>query len=152
MWIGSESGSQRLLNAMDRGVTVEQVRTAVRISKQFGIQVGMFLMWGYDSEEMQDIEDTVAHVKACRPDICFTTVSYPIKGTPYYERVASRLVRLATWTESTDRDLRIKGRHSRAFYKHADDLLRSELAEMPDPTRILAAREGLRATSHEVEA
>jgi radical SAM superfamily enzyme YgiQ (UPF0313 family) len=151
VWIGSESGSQRLLNAMERGVTVEQVRTAVRLCKQFEIQTGMFLMWGYDGEEMQDIEDTVEHVKACRPDVCFTTVSYPIKGTPYYERVASRLVRLQDWSKSTDRDLRIKGRHSRNFYRHADDLLKGELAEVPDLDRVLAAREGLRATSHEVE-
>jgi len=151
VWIGSESGSQRLLDAMERGVTVEQVRTAVRLCKQFGIHTGMFLMWGYDGEEMQDIEDTVEHVKACRPDVCFTTVSYPIKGTPYYERVASRLVRLQDWSKSTDRDLRIKGRHSRNFYRHADDLLKGELAEVPDLDRVLAAREGLRATSHEVE-
>jgi radical SAM superfamily enzyme YgiQ (UPF0313 family) len=152
VWIGSESGSQRILDAMQRGVTVAQVRNAVALCKQSGIQTGMFLMWGYDGEEIEDIQATVEHVKQCRPDFCFTTVSYPIKGTPYFDRVATRLVSSFEWTRSSDRDLRIKGRHSRRFYQHADDLLRSELAEEPDPVRTLAAQNGLRQTWHEVEA
>ncbi len=112
----------------------------------------MFLMWGYDGEEIEDIEQTVAHAKECQPDVCFTTVSYPIKGTPYHDRVSSRLVHLGSWSESTDRDIRIKGRHSRRFYQHADELLKSELLPMPDPARTLAARAGLHMTRDEVEA
>src|SRR5581483_6992108 len=103
VWIGSESGSQRILDAMERGVTVEQVRNAVSLCKSNGIQTGMFLMWGYEGEEIEDIEATVEHAKQCAPDVCFTTVSYPIKGTPYYERVKSRLVSISGWAESTDR-------------------------------------------------
>ena len=152
VWIGSESGSQRILDAMERGVTVEQVQSAVRLCKSHGIETGMFLMWGYDGEEIEDIEKTIEHAKACQPDVCFTTVSYPIKGTPYYERVASRLVKLGPWTQSTDRDIRISGRHSRRFYQYADELLKNELARMPDAEKTLAAREGLRMSRHEVEA
>jgi radical SAM superfamily enzyme YgiQ (UPF0313 family) len=152
VWIGSESGSQRILDAMQRGVTIQQVRSAVQLCKSNGIQTGMFLMWGYEGEEIEDIEETVAHAKACQPDVCFTTVSYPIKGTPYYDRVASRLVSLGEWTKSTDRDIRIKGRHSRLFYKHADDLLKSELSPTPDAARTLAARAALFSTRDEVEA
>ncbi len=152
VWIGSESGSQRILDAMQRGVTVQQVRSAVRSCKSRGIQTGMFLMWGYDGEEIGDIEETVAHAKECQPDVCFTTVSYPIKGTPYYERVSSRLVTLGEWTNTTDRDIRIKGRHSRRFYQYADDLLKSELLRPPDVQRALAARRGMQMTRDEVEA
>jgi anaerobic magnesium-protoporphyrin IX monomethyl ester cyclase len=152
VWIGSESGSQRILDAMQRGVTIQQIRTAVQLCKSRGIQTGMFLMWGYEGEEIEDIEQTVAHAKECQPDVCFTTVSYPIKGTPYYERVSSRLVSLGDWSKSTDRDIRIKGRHSKRFYQHADDLLKSELLPAPDPARIMAARAGLHMTRDEVEA
>jgi anaerobic magnesium-protoporphyrin IX monomethyl ester cyclase len=152
VWIGSESGSQRILDAMERGVTVEQVRSAVNLCKSYGIETGMFLMWGYDGEEIEDIEKTVEHAKACQPDVCFTTVSYPIKGTPYYERLSSRLVRLGPWGKTTDRDIRIEGRHSRRFYQYADELLKSELSKTPDPVRTHAAREGLRVTRNEVEA
>jgi radical SAM superfamily enzyme YgiQ (UPF0313 family) len=151
VWIGSESGSQRILNAMQRGVTVEQVRKAVRMAKDNGIQTGMFLMWGYDGEGIEDVEATVEHVKACKPDVFFTTVSYPIKGTPYFDRVQSRLVSPRGWAESTDRDFRIQGRHSRNFYRYADDLLRSEMAADPDKGSILAARQGLTRSAAEVE-
>jgi radical SAM superfamily enzyme YgiQ (UPF0313 family) len=152
VWIGSESGSQRILDAMQRGVKVEQVRDAVSLCKQHGIQTGMFLMWGYEGEEIADIEATVDHVKQCRPDIFFTTVSYPIKGTPYYDKIASRLVSIRPWETSTDREIRIRGRHSDQFYRHADELLKSEMAAVPDTGKIVAARQALRSTFHEVEA
>jgi anaerobic magnesium-protoporphyrin IX monomethyl ester cyclase len=152
VWIGSESGSQRILDAMQRGVTVQQVRQAVATCKSLGIQTGMFLMWGYDGEEIPDIEATVAHAKACKPDVCFTTVSYPIKGTPYYQKMQSRLVTLGEWNKSTDRDIQIQGRHSRRFYQYADELLKSELSAQPDPMKVQTARQGLEMTRHEVEA
>lgn len=152
VWIGSESGSQRILDAMERGVTVNQVRSAVASCKRLGIETGMFLMWGYEGEDLDDIEATVDHLKACRPDVFFTTVSYPIRGTPYYEKVADRLVTLGAWQESTDRDIRIRGRHSRNFYKQADMLLRSEMAEAPDAAQVHAARSALHAAAAEVEA
>jgi radical SAM superfamily enzyme YgiQ (UPF0313 family) len=152
VWIGSESGSQRILDAMQRGVTLEQVRRAVHLCKSNGIQTGMFLMWGYEGEELEDIEATVEHVRECNPDIFFTTVSYPIRGTPYYDHVAPRLVKISAWEQSTDRDFRIQGRHSRRFYRHADDLLWSAAAGQPDPQSIAAARQALRATMQEIEA
>ncbi|HEV8416708.1 MAG TPA: radical SAM protein [Bryobacteraceae bacterium] len=152
VWIGSESGSQRILDAMQRGVTVEQVQKAVALAKQNGIQTGMFLMWGYEGEDISDIEATVAHVKKCQPDVFFTTVSYPIKGTPYFEKVSPRLVSIRPWAQSTDRDFAVTGRHSRTFYRRADELLRSEMAAQPDAAAIEAARRALDLTQHEVEA
>jgi anaerobic magnesium-protoporphyrin IX monomethyl ester cyclase len=152
VWIGSESGSQRILDAMQRGVKVEQVREAVSLCRQNGIQTGMFLMWGYDSEDIPDIEATVDHVKQCRPDVFLTTVSYPIKGTPYFDKVASRLVSIRPWEASTDREVRVRGRHSEIFYRHADELLKHEMAAEPNTAKILAARQALHTTRDEVEA
>jgi anaerobic magnesium-protoporphyrin IX monomethyl ester cyclase len=166
IWIGSESGSQRILDAMDRGVKVEQVQEAVRMTRERGIQSGMFLMWGYEGEEMEDIEATVQHVRKSNPDVFLTTVSYPIKGTPYYKRVVDRLVQLEPWGKSSDREFRIKGRHSRHFYAQADKLLRSEVeheralqkSSLPDGLEletlersIRDARESMRETYAEVE-
>jgi anaerobic magnesium-protoporphyrin IX monomethyl ester cyclase len=127
VWIGSESGSQRVLDAMQRGVTVEQVQSAVALCRSSGIQTGMFLMWGYEGEELEDIEATVQHVKRTNPDIFFTTVAYPIKGTPYFADVAQRVEPLKPWNVSSDREVRVRGRHSRRFYSFADRLLRSEV-------------------------
>ncbi|HML16067.1 MAG TPA: radical SAM protein [Bryobacteraceae bacterium] len=150
VWIGSESGSQKILDAMQRGVTAEQVRSAVAMLKNNGIETGMFLMWGYEGEEIDDVETTIEHVKHCRPDVFFTTVAYPIKGTPYFERVQSKLVNVSAWCKSTDRDFKIRGRHSRRFYQCADELLRAEMGT--DAARILAARKALERSIHEVEA
>jgi anaerobic magnesium-protoporphyrin IX monomethyl ester cyclase len=147
VWIGSESGSQRILDAMERGVTIAQVRDAVAQLKQNGIHTGMFFMWGYEGEELSDIEATFAHVKSCRPDVFFTTISYPIKGTPYYDEVAPKLVQLGPWQATTDRDIKIHGRRSRRFYQLADQLLRSET-----PDEAARVRQSLAEAYSEVEA
>jgi radical SAM superfamily enzyme YgiQ (UPF0313 family) len=151
---------------MERGVTIEQVQRSVELCRSRGIQSGMFLMWGYEGEELPDIEATVEHVKKSDPDIFFTTVAYPIKGTKFYERISHDVVQIKPWNKSSDRDLLIRGRHSRQFYKHADILLRSEVAlarlrrgsdsvnesESDLEAKICSAREGLLATYCEVEA
>jgi radical SAM superfamily enzyme YgiQ (UPF0313 family) len=166
IWIGSESGSQRILDSMDRGVKIEQVQQAVAMSRERGIESGMFLMWGYEGEELDDIEATIKHVSISKPDIFFTTVSYPIKGTPYYKKISDRLVQLKPWGTSSDREIKIKGRHSQKFYSYADKLLKDEvqlarLADTPDAESDIAAglrreiqlaRAGLHSTRMEVEA
>jgi radical SAM superfamily enzyme YgiQ (UPF0313 family) len=127
VWIGSESGSQRILDAMKRGVSVEQVRRAVQLAQQQGIRVGMFLMWGYEGEEIEDIAATVEHVKQSNPDIFFTTVSYPIKGTPYFDSVKSKVRLPIAWADASDRDYLIAGRHGEDYYRLADVWLRNEV-------------------------
>jgi anaerobic magnesium-protoporphyrin IX monomethyl ester cyclase len=150
VWIGSESGSQQVLDAMERGVKTEQVQRAVGLIQDRGIAAGMFLMWGYQGEGLEDIEATVEHVKTCKPDVFLTTVAYPIQGTPYHAEVSDKLVRIGDWRTSTDRDVKIRGRHSRRFYRHADELLRSGVAG--DAERVASARAGLQETFSEVEA
>lgn len=121
IWIGSESGSQRILDAMQRGVTVEEVQNAVEMCKARGIQTGMFLMWGYEGEGISDIEATVSHVRRTQPDVFLTTIAYPIGGTPYFTDVADRRTDSLPWAQSSDRNVRIRGRHSRRFYGNADN-------------------------------
>jgi anaerobic magnesium-protoporphyrin IX monomethyl ester cyclase len=155
IWIGSESGSQKILDAMERGVTVEQVRRACQLARSQGIQVGMFLMWGYEGEELEDIAATVEHVKASKPDIFFTTVSYPIKGTGYFDKVRERVTLPVEWAEASDRDHAVAGRHGRDYYQLADQWLRNEVEAFRlvthDPARAAellgaayAARDSLR--------
>jgi radical SAM superfamily enzyme YgiQ (UPF0313 family) len=128
VWIGSESGSQRILDAMQRKVSVERVTAACELLRRRGIQVGMFIMLGYDGERQADLESTVAHLKRSRPDVFLTTVSYPIKGTPYYDAVASRIVTDQPWAERTDRDLSIAGRPPRRYYDFARRWMVGEVA------------------------
>jgi radical SAM superfamily enzyme YgiQ (UPF0313 family) len=88
----------------------------------------MFIMLGYEGEEQQDLEETLAHLKASNPDTFLTTVAYPIKGTPYYQQVADRVVARRAWAEGSDRDLTVAGRHSARYYEYANRWLVSEVA------------------------
>lgn len=163
IWIGSESGSQRILDAMQRGVKVEQVQWATKMAQKHGIEVGMFLMWGYDGETLEDIEATIDHVKKANPNIFFTTVAYPIKNTPYYQAIEQQIELGKAWVQATDRDYVVRGRHSRRYYRFADQWLRNEVAgfrlEASDPAAAAekyaaaaTARAALLASADEVEA
>lgn len=128
LWNGSESGSQRVLDAMQRKVHVEDVQAKTRLLQQYGIQAGMFIMLGYDGEEIEDIEATVAHLKKSNPDVFLTTVAYPIKGTKYYAKVEGNILAAKSWAQRSDRDLTVAGRYSRRFYSFATRWMVSEVA------------------------
>jgi radical SAM superfamily enzyme YgiQ (UPF0313 family) len=163
IWIGSESGSQRVLDGMERGVKVDQILWAVRAAKRYGIQVGMFLMWGYPGEQIEDIAATVDLVSRCQPDIHLTTIAYPIKNTGFFAKAGDSVVSEKPWAAATDRDYRIRGRHSRAYYKQADLWLNNAVAaagfEAENPVEAalrraaaMHARESMLAVSLETEA
>jgi radical SAM superfamily enzyme YgiQ (UPF0313 family) len=119
LWIGAESGSQRILDAMDRRAEVPDIQRKTRMLQAKGIEVGMFIMLGYEGEGQADIEATVEHLKRSNPDVFLTTVAYPIKGTRYYDQVADRVRTPLAWEARTDRDLIVAGRHSRRYYDYA---------------------------------
>jgi radical SAM superfamily enzyme YgiQ (UPF0313 family) len=128
LWNGSESGSQKVLDAMERKVQVADVQAKTHLLQRYGIQTGMFIMLGYDGETVQDILDTVEHLKISNPDVFLTTVAYPIKGTPYYAEVESRILAARDWDARSDRDLTVAGRYSRRFYRHATRYMVSSVA------------------------
>lgn len=119
VWIGAESGSQRIIDAMDRRVDVGQVREMIRAAGQAGIQTGTFIMLGYPGETEADIRETVEHLKAANPDLFTITVAYPIKGTGLYEEVHDTAFSALPWSERTDRDLDFRRTYPRRYYDYA---------------------------------
>ena len=119
VWIGAESGSQRIIDAMDRRVEVGQVRAMIQAARQAGIQAGTFIMLGYPGETEDDIRQTVEHLKASNPDLFTITIAYPIKGTGLYEEVQSDIQVNSPWAEHTDRDLEFKRNYPRRYYDYA---------------------------------
>jgi radical SAM superfamily enzyme YgiQ (UPF0313 family) len=119
LWIGAESGSQRILDAMQRQADVSDIQQKTKMLQAKGIEVGMFIMLGYDGEEVSDIEATVEHLKKSNPDVFLTTVAYPIKGTKYYHKVTDKILTHLEWEARTDRNLGVTGRYSARFYEHA---------------------------------
>ena len=128
LWIGAESGSQKVLDAMKRRTNAERVRAMVHLLQKHGIEVGMFIMLGYEGEERQDLEATVEHLKQAGPNTFLTTVAYPIKGTPYYASVADRVISRRAWDQGSDRDYTVAGRHSPRYYQFATRWMVNEVA------------------------
>ncbi len=164
LWLGSESGSQRVLDAMRRGVKVEDVQAKAKLLQRHGIQVGMFIMLGYEGETVPDIEATTEHLKVSNPDVFLTTVAYPIKGTGYYKSVERRVLARVNFDSGSDRDLSVTGRYSPRFYSFATRWMVNAVAlhrewqgrRRPFPlARTLAntviGRAGMLVTQHERE-
>ncbi len=128
LWNGSESGSQRILDAMQRKTDAKDVQEKTHLLQKYGIETGMFIMLGYDGEDMSDLDETVAHIKRSNPDLFLTTVAYPIKGTPYYNEVENRILTDKSWDQRTDRDLTVAGRYSKRFYSFATRWMVNEVA------------------------
>ena len=127
VWIGAESGSQRIIDAMDRRVTVERVQEMILLCKKRGIETGTFIMIGYPGETEQDIIETIEHLKACQPDHYTITTAYPITGTPLFNEVQERLTVQPEWSSSTDRDLDFERTYPKCYYRHALRRLHNEV-------------------------
>ncbi len=117
VWMGAESGSQKILDAMEKGTTVEQIRQATRRMKEAGIRVAFFLQYGYPGEGREDIDRTLAMIRECRPDEIGVSVSYPLPGTPFYDRVHAEMAEKQNWTDSQDLALMYRGTYPPEFYR-----------------------------------
>ncbi len=116
-WVGAESGSQKILDAMDKGTQVEQIYEATRILKKKGVRVAFFLQFGYLGEERDDIDLTLKMLTDLLPDDIGVSVSYPLPGTKFYEKVKEDLKLKSNWTDSDDLDLMFQGTFKKDFYK-----------------------------------
>jgi radical SAM superfamily enzyme YgiQ (UPF0313 family) len=127
IWYGSESGSQKILDAMSRGVSVEEIQKMCHLAQRHGIEVGLFVMLGYEGETIRDIEETIAHLKKTNADVFLTTVAYPIRGTAYQKSIDADIVTDIPWERRTERELKIKGRYSDRFYWYAQRRITNEV-------------------------
>ncbi|WP_298311585.1 radical SAM protein [uncultured Aquimarina sp.] len=119
IWIGAESGSQKIVDAMDRRVKVETVREAIQKTNQLGIETGTFIMVGYPGEDEKDIAETIHHLKVANPTHFTITVAYPIKGTSLYNEIENDITEQPDWDTSTDRDIDFRRTYHRKFYDFA---------------------------------
>jgi len=119
VWIGAESGSQQVIDLMDRRVKVEQVRDMIRLASSYGIETGTFIMLGYPGETETDIKETIHHLRSSNPDHFTITVAYPIAGTPLFEEIQPFITTQNNWDTSTDRNIDFKRTYPKPYYKHA---------------------------------
>lgn len=137
VWMGAESGSQKILDAMDKGTRVEHIYEARENLLRHGIRAGFFLQFGYPGETWEDIQRTIQMVRETAPDDIGISVSYPLPGTRFYEKVAAELGEKENWSDSDDLSMMFRGAYSTGFYRELADALHEEVrGGDPDWTRV----------------
>ena len=150
-WLGAESGSQRILDAMNKGTTVQDILTARSRLKAAGIRVGFFIQLGYLGEQLVDILATRELLAAARPDDVGVSVSYPLPGTRFHELVKAQLGPKTHWQDSDDLAMMFQGTYTSEFYRAVRNLFHDEVSlqafeagspdrGVPDPRRSLERR------------
>ena len=117
VWMGAESGSQRILDAMDKGITIEQIKTSTSLLKKHGIKPSFFIQFGYLGETMEDIKKTISMINDLLPCELGISVSYPLPGTLFYEKVKAELKEKTNWTDSDELALMFRNTYQPPFYK-----------------------------------
>ena len=148
VWLGAESGSQAVLDAMDKGTTVEEIHEARRLLGEAGVRAAFFIQFGYPGETWTEIRQTVEMVRDALPDNIGVSVSYPLPGTRFHQAVADQLGAKTNWDSSGDLDMMFQGTYTTAFYRrlHAalhDDLdlhrRKAGMAPVPHPSFVPVA-------------
>ena len=117
IWMGAESGSQKILDAMDKGTTVQQIVEATHLLKKYGIKPSFFIQFGYPGETKEDIQKTISMINELLPYEIGISVSYPLPGTVFFEKVKNELVKKTNWTDSDEMALMFRNTYQPAFYK-----------------------------------
>jgi anaerobic magnesium-protoporphyrin IX monomethyl ester cyclase len=127
VWMGVESGSQTILDAMDKGITLDQIAAARERLRHAGIRACFFLQFGYPGETWTGLQQTIHLVRKLRPDDVGISFSYPLPGTPFYERVRSQLGMKRNWTDSDDLCVMFSAAYTTEFYRAVRDALHAEV-------------------------
>ncbi len=128
VWMGVESGAQKILDAMDKGLKISSVVTARKRLQQAGIRACYFLQFGYPGESWEDLQQTIAFVRKTRPDDIGISFSYPLPGTVFYERVHAELGAKRNWADSDDLCIMFKAAYTSDFYRAVRDALHAEVS------------------------
>jgi anaerobic magnesium-protoporphyrin IX monomethyl ester cyclase len=127
VWLGVETGSQRVLDAMDKGSTIDEARIATRLLKRHGIKACWFIQLGYPPESWDDILATRDLIRDELPDEIGVSVSYPLPGTKFHEAVRAQLGRTRNWKDTGDLAMLFQGTFDSAFYRAVRDTLHAEV-------------------------
>ena len=125
--MGVESGSQAILDLMDKGITLDTVMLARNRLRDVGIRACFFLQFGYPGETWTELRETIALVRTLRPDDIGISFSYPLPGTVFYERVRMQLGPKRNWTDSDDLCIMFKAAYSTDFYRAVREALHAEV-------------------------
>src|SRR5439155_6766395 len=141
VWMGAESGSQRILDAMEKGIRVEDIYRARQNLERHGIRACYFLQFGYPGERWEEIQETVRLVRETRPDDIGVSVSYPLPGTKFYRLVAEQMGSKTNWADSGELAMMFRGAYPSDFYRALAEALHLEVRQPENRSAIDAAWE-----------
>jgi len=150
VWMGVESGSQKILDAMEKGTRVSQIESACESLKSNGIRACYFVQFGYPGETWENIEETIQLVRRTRPHDIGVSVSYPLPGTAFYERVSRQMGAKTNWEDSEDLSMMFRGAYRSEFYRALHDALHAEVEGWNSPWRFGIAATRNSAPLHEL--
>ncbi|AXC13292.1 Radical SAM domain protein [Acidisarcina polymorpha] len=127
VWLGVESGSQAVLDEMDKGLDAAAIIVARHRLKEAGIRAGYFLQFGYPGEGWPELQETISFVRETRPDDIGISFSYPLPGTVFHERVQAQLGPKRNWTDSDDLCIMFNAAYKTEFYRAVRDALHAEV-------------------------
>lgn len=142
IWLGVESGSQKILNGMEKGTRVQDVVIVRNRLRAHGIRACFFLQFGYPGEDWDDIQATIRLVRDAQPDDIGVSVSYPLPGTTFYDRVSAQLGEKKNWIDSDDLAVMFKGAYRNEFYLALRTALHAEVDFRRRPSASTAALDG----------
>ncbi len=151
VWMGVESGAQSVLNAMEKGLSLPSVVVARSRLKEAGIRACFFLQFGYPGESWIELQETVAFVRKTRPDDIGISFSYPLPGTPFYERVRMQLGQKRNWTDSDDLCIMFRAAYKTEFYRAVRDALHAEVDSWREPELTLETKAHMDALWNQVD-
>ncbi len=156
-WIGAESGSQKILDDMEKGTTISQIKISTQLMKEHGIKPSFFIQFGYPGEVKEDIDLTIRMINSLLPHEIGISVSYPLPGTVFYERVKAELQKKTNWTDSDEMALMFANTYQPSFYKqlhkyvhknYCKNLAKNKVAELvknPLNTNLASLKKALSA-------
>lgn len=144
IWIGAESGSQKIIDLMDRRVDINHVKKMIQDTNALGIETGTFVMVGYPGETIDDINKTIKYLKEANPTQYTITIAYPIKGTSLYNEIEHKITENPNWETSTDREIDFERTYTKKFYKYAVSKVVNEVEA--------SRNSGIKATKHKMKS
>ena len=150
VWMGAESGSQRILDAMEKDTRIEEIVAARENLRRYEIRACYFLQFGYPGESWADIQKTIELVRRTQPDDIGVSVSYPLPGTRFYQRVQGQMSGKKNWTDSEDLAAMFRTAYTSEFYRALHDALHAEVEQWSTPAP--AGRAAERSTGEDVHA
>ncbi len=145
VWMGAESGSQRVLDSMEKDLKVDAIYAACRNLRRHGIRACLFLQFGYPGERWAEVEETIQMVREAAPDDVGISVSYPLPGTRFHQIVRDQMGAKANWDDSADLSMMFRGAFSTEFYRALADALHIEVRGGPGQSAAWRRVEELRA-------